>query len=515
VSSGRHLLLVDDDRTQRKLAQLLLEEAGYSVTVADDGQQALEKIRRTPPDAVISDVLMPRLDGFQLCRAIQQNPQLSRIPVVLLSSRYVEEEDRRLGRDVGARAVLERAPDIAELLQTLERMPAPSPTANGSASFDVTHAQRVMRQLELQIASNANLEQQLALKDAELSVLAGIPGMVTRSVPLTELLDAALRQCVETGALSAALALIDHECGEPPTSAECGPVAEVAELSSRVAQTGWVHTTVDPRSGLVELAPAANGGAACAARLETAEGPFGLVALAWADGALDDHRITFAHTLAAQLSEMIALQRTMTQLDSSREDTVTRLALAAEFRDDETARHTDRVSRCSCLLAERLGLDPHDVELIRVASVLHDVGKIGVPDAILLKPGPLTNEEFEQMKTHTEVGHQMLAGSGVELLDVAARIAHSHHERIDGTGYPQGLRGEQIPLEARIVAVADVFDALTSDRVYRPAISVQDALAMMRAGRGTQFDPVVLDALFESLEDVLAIRAETTAVAVG
>jgi putative two-component system response regulator len=140
---------------------------------------------------------------------------------------------------------------------------------------------------------------------------------------------------------------------------------------------------------------------------------------------------------------------------------------------------------------------------------MHDVGKIGVPDAILLKPGPLDAGERVEMQRHAEIGYGILAGSGAELLDLAATIAWTHHERFDGGGYPRGLKGEEIPLEGRIAAVADVFDALTSDRVYRAAFTRAEALMMMRAERGLHFDPRVLDAFLEAEGEINTIMART------
>jgi putative two-component system response regulator len=142
---------------------------------------------------------------------------------------------------------------------------------------------------------------------------------------------------------------------------------------------------------------------------------------------------------------------------------------------------------------------------------MHDVGKIGIPDRILLKPGRFTDDERAVMEAHTEMGHGILAGSNVDLLDLAALMALTHHERIDGTGYPAGLAGDAIPIEGRICAIADVFDALTSDRVYRPAFQIDEAREMMAKERGTQFDAELLDLFFESFDDVLAIRRSANA----
>ncbi len=173
--------------------------------------------------------------------------------------------------------------------------------------------------------------------------------------------------------------------------------------------------------------------------------------------------------------------------------------MAVEFRDEDTGAHIERIGRFSVLLAEQIGMDPGFCERLKHSAPLHDVGKVAIPDAILLKPGPLTPEERAIVETHAEEGHRLVRGSSSSILDMAATIALSHQEKWDGSGYPRGLKGEAIPIEGRIVAVADVFDALTSDRVYRKAFSVEDAVQMMREQRGRHFDPVLLDAFMEVL----------------
>jgi putative two-component system response regulator len=182
------------------------------------------------------------------------------------------------------------------------------------------------------------------------------------------------------------------------------------------------------------------------------------------------------------------------ELDEAQLEVLERLAVAAELRDDETGRHTQRVGDMAGRLASALGRSVDDVALIRRAATLHDVGKIGIPDDILRKPGRLTPQELDVMKTHTLVGARILSGGRSALVTMAERIARSHHERWDGTGYPDRLAGEQIPLEARIVAVADVYDALTSDRPYRPAWARDRVLAEIAQGEGTHFDPQIVRA---------------------
>jgi HD-GYP domain-containing protein (c-di-GMP phosphodiesterase class II) len=201
-----------------------------------------------------------------------------------------------------------------------------------------------------------------------------------------------------------------------------------------------------------------------------------------------------------QQSRLIAIEEARTEM-------LQRLARVIEFRDLDTGTHVERIAEYCVLIAERLGQGDVEIERLRAAAPMHDVGKVAVPDQILLKPGPLTAEERRIMERHTIVGHQMLAGSSSAEIELAAAIALTHHEHFDGGGYPQGLSGSDIPLAGRIVAVADVFDALTSDRVYRPAMSVGDALEILHRGRASQFDPKVLDAFDQALDDILSARS--------
>jgi putative two-component system response regulator len=169
----------------------------------------------------------------------------------------------------------------------------------------------------------------------------------------------------------------------------------------------------------------------------------------------------------------------------SREEIALRLISASQYRDTETGAHIRRIGLYTAKMAELMGMDDETIDVLRVAAPMHDVGKIGIPDAILLKPGRLTADEFEEMKKHTTIGASILRGSSTDLLKLAERIALEHHEWWNGSGYPQGLRGEEITLEARMVAVADVFDALTHDRVYKEAWPVSKALALIEDESGT------------------------------
>jgi putative two-component system response regulator len=221
---------------------------------------------------------------------------------------------------------------------------------------------------------------------------------------------------------------------------------------------------------------------------------------------IEAHRL---HRLVKDENEILEarVRERTRELRETRLQIVQRLGRAAEYRDNETGYHILRMSHTSALLARHLGWSFEDCELLLHASPMHDIGKIGIPDHILLKPGKLTPEEWEIMKTHATIGAHILEGDDSDVLTMAREIALSHHEKWDGTGYPRGLKGEEIPLAGRIVAMADVFDALTSERPYKQAWSVERALDYIRENRGRHFDPRIVDLFVKHLSEILVIRS--------
>lgn len=207
---------------------------------------------------------------------------------------------------------------------------------------------------------------------------------------------------------------------------------------------------------------------------------------------------------AAYLAEKV--EEATREIRERERELIFRISRAAEFRDPETGAHIQRMAHYSEIIARGLDLDDASCRLLLKAAPMHDVGKIGIPDYILLKPGRLTPQEFEVMKRHAELGYELLKDSGSEILQAGAEIALSHHEKYDGSGYPKGLKGHAIPLFGRIVAVADVFDALTSERPYKKAWSLDDALRFLENGRGAHFDPLCVEALLAGWEEVLEVR---------
>jgi cyclic di-GMP phosphodiesterase len=231
--------------------------------------------------------------------------------------------------------------------------------------------------------------------------------------------------------------------------------------------------------------------------LTGADEPFGTTAAGRLRALVDRHSL---RARQSELESVVAAQAVgrRRELGAASRDSLHRLAMAAEYRDDNTHEHTQRVGDLAARLARHLGHDDHNIWLIRQAAPLHDLGKIAIPDHVLLKPGRLTNEEFEVVKTHAVLGARVLAGSDSDLLRAAERVARSHHERWDGTGYPDGLAGADIPLEGRLVHVADVFDVLVHERPYKESWTIEAATEEIVRGAGTQFDPDVVQA-FEAL----------------
>ena len=241
--------------------------------------------------------------------------------------------------------------------------------------------------------------------------------------------------------------------------------------------------------------------------------PFNLEEVATNVGhALEKRRLELENKAYQQhLEEMVAertaeLRRAIEKIKLASLDTIHRLARAAECRDEGTGTHIKRIGQYSANIAHKMGLSDSEVENILYAAPMHDIGKIGIPDHILLKPGKLEPKEWEIMKEHTTIGAAILRGSDAEFIRLAELVALTHHEKWDGSGYPKGLRGAEIPLAGRIVAIADVFDALTSKRPYKDAYSIEESFKIIRESSGAHFDPDVVDAFVDSECEIITIR---------
>lgn len=342
------ILVVDDEDRNRRLMEALLVPLGYEVILAVDGEEALRKVQETPPDVILLDVMMPRINGFDVARKLKENEETRIIPIVMVT----------------------------------------------------------------------------ALQDLETRIRA-----------------------LEAGA--------DDFLSKP---------VDKTELQARV------HSLVQVK-------------------------------------AYNDHMRDYQKELEAEVAKRTEeLRKAFETIKTASLDTIYRLSRASEYKDEDTGAHIKRMSNYSAAVARQRGLSKDDVDTILYAAPMHDAGKIGIPDKILLKPGKLDPEEWEIMKQHTTIGGSILSGSDSGFIKLAEVIALTHHEKWDGSGYPNGLRGTAIPLAGRIAAIADVFDALTSKRPYKEAFSLDKSFAIIREGRGGHFDPEVVDAFFSVEKEILSIR---------
>ena len=219
---------------------------------------------------------------------------------------------------------------------------------------------------------------------------------------------------------------------------------------------------------------------------------------------LKDHKNTLELEVEKKTNE---LQVALLEVQRSEQDIISILAKTAEYRDNETSQHTVRVGEMAALIAKKFAWSDDDVELMRLAAPMHDIGKVGISDNILLKPGKLDNKEFEVMKQHSNIGHSILSQKETPLLKLAAEIAHTHHEKYNGMGYPNELKGDAIPLSGAIVAVVDVFDALLSERPYKKSFTLEKTIEIIKKDSGSHFNPKVVELFMDSLGEILEIRA--------
>jgi len=348
----RRILVVDDEPVNRELLEDMLVPLGYQVFQAPDGKTALQVVREISPDVILLDIMMPKMDGFEVAKRLKQDEETKAIPIVMVTSLGAV-EDRVRALAAGANDFLSKPVDRAELQATV----------NSQVQVKAYHDHMKNYQKELE-----------------------------------------------------------------------------AEVARRTEQ----------------------------------------------------------------------LRLALDELKQASLDTIMRLARAAEYKDEDTGTHILRMSSYAAAVARKLGLGDNVAQWILYAAPMHDVGKIGIPERILLKPGKLDPDEWEIMKQHTLIGGRILEGAKAGYLRLAEIIALTHHEKWDGTGYPRGLKGKKTPLVGQITAIADVFDALTSKRPYKEAFSVEKSFTIIKESRGSHFNPAVVDAFFAVKDEILSIKGKYT-----
>jgi putative nucleotidyltransferase with HDIG domain len=439
-AGGAAVLLVDDNASKRVAVQAMLSPLGYDVVEADSGRAALRAVLGRQYAVILMDVRMPTLDGYETAKLIRDRMQSELTPIIFLTAFGQDETASDTAYASGAVDFI-FSPIRADVLR-----------AKVSAFVDL-FAQQQQLQRSLAAITELNAE----LRDAHAGAKAVLQNVA---------------DAIVTANSDGAIESFNRSARELFGYAE-------AEILGRPLQL-----IIPPAEADGDLVGHRKDGSSFALEMNVSETQIG------------NRTVTIAciRDISERREQADRDRRHAQALEQAQFEMLARLAAVAEFRDDDTGQHTRRVGDLAVAIAEQLGLPETQLHLMRLAAPLHDVGKIAIPDAVLGKSGELTVAEYNEMKTHTRVGAQMLAGSGFALLGLAEEIALTHHERWDGVGYPNGLSGDAIPIAGRIVAVADVFDALTHARPYKRAWSVADALAEMTLQSGRSFDPAVLEA---------------------
>jgi len=498
------LLVVEDDAQLRFILRPHLQNAGFEVIEVVDGPSALRAARARRPDLVIMDIGLPGMDGIEVTRALKRDPQTEAIPIIMLTARACTDDVIR-GLEAGAHDYVLKPFEVAELLARVRTV------------HRVTAARRDLDRL------NSQLEAEVDAKSERLQLLYDFMRELNRARSRDRILDlivgAARRM---SGATRLSLLLVDaagenlmceRAVGMDPAAVgrikldPAGGIgaqrslrdntlaAKVYGLTDQLRRayrrddflsTPLVSNSLDERDAVVGVLNVSKKEDGAAFSEEEAE------------------CIRSLADAAAIALDNVVRQSQMRQSVRVLLKTVGQLA---EFRDEETTRHIERVSRMARVLADEVSCEgPYTVmiseefiDLLVQAAPMHDIGKVGIPDDILTKPGKLTDEEFQIMKTHTEIGRRVLSQAldpahPVPLLQMCIDIAHCHHERYDGTGYPRRIAGKSIPLAARIITLVDAYDAITSERRYKPAKGHDEAVEIIISESGRHFDPVLVEA---------------------
>jgi putative nucleotidyltransferase with HDIG domain len=469
VPSKARILVVDDEASIRELCSRILGRT-YDVTLAADGAAALAMARTQVPDLLLTDIRMPGITGLEAARQIiAEAPEVS----VVVMTGFGERDSLLETVKLGVNGFLMKPFTPEDLRRTVEE------GLRKGLHFKRNTRLRALRPL-------------LDLRGDRL-------GEVDQGRAFQVITETTLRELDAASATLVALAEDGQEL-MVTTSTASGPGAVTTMAHPDGAKSATWKITPDAllaTDGVSEVVTV-DGGGTLSVPLQAGGNVVGVLTATREGDPFESTDRDVLRVIAAQGAIVIENIRLFRRLHRSYLNTVYALAAAVDLRDHPTRGHSDRLVQYAVAIGSRLGLSAEHVEDLKIAALLHDIGKIGIDDGVLRKPGDLTAEEYDWMKTHTLMGAKILA-----MADFPPRVVEAvlfHHERVDGSGYPLGLRDDQIPIEARILAGADALESMTTTRSYRVAMPVQQALTELAAGRGTQFDVQVLDALLACLQ---------------
>jgi PAS domain S-box-containing protein len=476
------VLVVDDDELNRRIVESVLMRRGHEVVTVSSGEAALRAAHEAPPDNVVSDVFMPGMDGFRLCMLWRKDPALADIPLVFHTSMFTSAADRAFALRLGARALLTKPMDPEKLLDAIEAAAsavgesAPGLLPDDEFAALSEYTDRIVERLEDKVAelneANTSLVQSTEMQSALVDCSPLGIAMMDGDCSLRLWSPAAERIFAWTSAdVIGVFNPIVH--GDRATAAILKGLLETGET---ITDMELVRRRGDAATFVMSLS---------AARVMDADGEAsGILAM-------------FSDVTERKQSEQ-DLEAAVSRLERAMNGSIRVISRMIEKRDPYTAGHEERVAGLAVAIGQRMGLDEQNLRELHTAGAVHDVGKISIPTEILAKPGTLTPPEWEMIKVHPAVGLEIL--EAVDLGWPLAEVVSQHHERMDGSGYPAGLVGENILLEARILAVADVVEAMSSHRPYRPARGVDEAMAEIRLNRGRLYDGAVVDACLAVVE---------------
>jgi response regulator RpfG family c-di-GMP phosphodiesterase len=500
------LLVVDDDEKLTFVLSANLKRNNFEVTVCHNGQQCVDTAGRILPDLIVMDVSMPVMDGVEATRHLKGNPRTEDIPVILLTGK-TRAEDVVMGLEAGAQEYVAKPFEMEELLARIR------------TQMRLVKARQDLDRL------NGQLADLVSSKTRKLSLLYDYVRSLNQATSIEEI----CRHVVEavqslTGSTRISLMLKDKDehflrcvaaVGIDPQIVDQLEINAVDGIAGQVFQSG--KTFVAKTYGELAANESYQRYATddflstpliCSSLVSEDEVIGVLNVTDRADGqSFSKEEVDCIRSITESAAIAISNHEQRRRLHQSVDVLLLTIGYLAEFRDEETADHLDRVAQYCRILAAELGrmpafaatITPDFVHDVFRAAPLHDIGKVGIPDDILIKPGKLTEQEFRIMKTHTEIGRRTLefakerCGS-VPLLDMCIKIAYGHHEKYNGMGYPEGLAGDAIPLPARIIALVDAYDAITSHRRYAPARSHSQAVEIIRSEAGSHFDPKIVEA---------------------